>query len=217
MTVLGLLGGDGSILAAPVLVYVLGFGAKEAVAASLLVVGVTSLFGAAEHWREGHARLRVALAFGPFTAARAYLGAQLASVLSGAGQLSLFAAADLLMMHRLIARGPRNAGEGMRLGSLKAKYRREYNELWAERQGQQELLYRQASAMPRGSIAVFAFLHRALATLQQAYLACTLLRCCPHSLGIGPHLVSTYMKRFLDGSNSFRPSSPPIWPEWNGG
>ena len=140
MTVLGLLGGDGSILAAPVLVYVLGFGAKEAVAASLLVVGVTSLFGAAEHWREGHVRLRVALAFGSFTAARAYLGAQLASVLSGAGQLSLFAAADLLMMHRLIARGPRNAGEGMRLGSLKAKYRREYNELWAERQGQQELL-----------------------------------------------------------------------------
>jgi uncharacterized protein len=74
---LGLLGGDGSILAVPILVYVLGFGAKEAVATSLLVVGVTSLFGAAEHWREGHVRLCVALAFGPFTAAGAYLGAQL--------------------------------------------------------------------------------------------------------------------------------------------
>ena len=60
--------------------------------------------------------------------------------MSGAGQLSLFAAADLLMMHRLIARGPRNAGEGMRLGSLKARYREEYGELRAERQGQQELL-----------------------------------------------------------------------------
>jgi hypothetical protein len=43
-------------------------------------------------------------------------------------------------MHRLIARGPRNAGEGVRLGSLKAKYRKEYGELKAERQGQQELL-----------------------------------------------------------------------------
>jgi hypothetical protein len=47
---------------------------------------------------------------------------------------------DLLMMHRLIKKGPRNAGEGMRLASLKAKYRKEYGELRAERQGQQELL-----------------------------------------------------------------------------
>ncbi len=44
------------------------------------------------------------------------------------------------MMHRHIARGPRNAGEGMRLGSLKAKYPKEYGELRAEWQGQQELL-----------------------------------------------------------------------------
>jgi hypothetical protein len=49
-------------------------------------------------------------------------------------------AADLLMMHRLIIRGLRNVGEGMRLGNLKAKYRREYAELKAERRGQQELL-----------------------------------------------------------------------------
>ena len=49
-------------------------------------------------------------------------------------------AADLLMMHRLIQRHPRNAGEGMRLGSLKAKYPKEYHELGAERQSQQELL-----------------------------------------------------------------------------
>jgi hypothetical protein len=44
------------------------------------------------------------------------------------------------MMYRLMNRGPRNAGEGMRLGSLKAKYRKEYGDLRAERQGQQELL-----------------------------------------------------------------------------
>jgi hypothetical protein len=49
-------------------------------------------------------------------------------------------AADLLMLHRLITRDPRNVGEGMRLGSLKSKYRKEYGELRAERQGQQELL-----------------------------------------------------------------------------
>jgi hypothetical protein len=47
---------------------------------------------------------------------------------------------DLLMIQRLITRGPCNAGEGMRLGSLKAKYPKEYGELRAERRGQQELL-----------------------------------------------------------------------------
>jgi hypothetical protein len=49
-------------------------------------------------------------------------------------------AADLSVRHRLTRRGPRNAGEGTRLGSLKARYRKEYAELRAERQGQQELL-----------------------------------------------------------------------------
>jgi hypothetical protein len=49
-------------------------------------------------------------------------------------------AADLSMMQRLISRGPRNAGEGIRLGSLKAKYREEYGELSAEKQGQQDFL-----------------------------------------------------------------------------
>jgi hypothetical protein len=48
--------------------------------------------------------------------------------------------ADLSMMHRLIIRGPRNAGKDMRLGSLKAKYRKEYGELRAEERGQGELL-----------------------------------------------------------------------------
>ena len=41
---------------------------------------------------------------------------------------------------RLITRGPHNAGEGMRLGNLKAKYREEYSELLAEEWGQEELL-----------------------------------------------------------------------------
>jgi hypothetical protein len=44
------------------------------------------------------------------------------------------------MMHRLITRGTRNAGEGMRLASLRVKYPKGYGELRAERQGQQELL-----------------------------------------------------------------------------
>ena len=49
-------------------------------------------------------------------------------------------AADLSMMHRLMTTGPRNVGEGMRLGSMKTKYPEEFSKLKAERQGQQGLL-----------------------------------------------------------------------------
>jgi hypothetical protein len=63
--------------------------------------------------------------------------------------------ADLSMTHRLITRDPRNAGEGMRLGSLKARYRKEYGELRAERQGQKELLERHGRGLSWISIAVY--------------------------------------------------------------
>ena len=61
---LGLLGGGGSIHTVPVLVYVLGIAAKPAIAMSLPVVGVTSLIGAALHWRLGNVRVRTSLCFG---------------------------------------------------------------------------------------------------------------------------------------------------------
>jgi uncharacterized membrane protein YfcA len=89
---LGLLGGGGSILTVPIFVYVLGFGAKEAIAMSLAVVGVTSLFGTIGHWREGDVKVRVALSFGAVAMAGTYLGARLAVFFSGAAQLILFAA-----------------------------------------------------------------------------------------------------------------------------
>lgn len=93
---LGLLGGGGSILTVPIFVYVLGFGAKEAIAMSLAVVGATSLFGAAGHWRAGNVNLRVAGIFGGVAMAGTYLGARLAVFFSGAAQLSLFAIVMLL-------------------------------------------------------------------------------------------------------------------------
>jgi uncharacterized membrane protein YfcA len=89
---LGLLGGGGSILAVPILKYVVGFGAKEAIASSLAVVGLTSLFAAIGHWRSGHVNVRVALIFGTVAMAGTYLGARLAVFFSGAAQLALFAA-----------------------------------------------------------------------------------------------------------------------------
>jgi hypothetical protein len=48
--------------------------------------------------------------------------------------------ADLSTMHRLISEGPRSPWTGMRLGSLRSRYREEYAELTAEARGHGELL-----------------------------------------------------------------------------
>lgn len=86
---LGLLGGGGSILTVPVLVYVLGIAAKPAIVMSLPVVGVTSLVGAGLHWRHGNVRVGTALTFGLLAMAGAFAGAKLSAFMSGTAQLVL--------------------------------------------------------------------------------------------------------------------------------
>jgi uncharacterized protein len=89
---LGALGGGGSILTVPVLVYVLGFDAKPAIAMSLLLVGLSSAVGSLGHWRAGHVEIRPALIFGLFAMAGAAVGARLSSYVPGTVQLTLLAA-----------------------------------------------------------------------------------------------------------------------------
>ena len=71
---LGLLGGGGSILTVPILAYVAGLPAKEAIAASLVAVGVTSAAGAVSHARAGRVRWRTGVSFGAAGMAGAFLG-----------------------------------------------------------------------------------------------------------------------------------------------
>jgi uncharacterized membrane protein YfcA len=61
---LGALGGGGSTLAVPILVFVAGMQAQDATTASLLVVGVASAFGVVSHFRNGNVRLGAGIAFG---------------------------------------------------------------------------------------------------------------------------------------------------------
>lgn len=93
---LGILGGGGSILTVPIFVYLLGMGAKEAIAASLAVVGATSFFGALGHWKQGNVDLRIAGIFGVVAMGGTYLGARLAVFFSGSAQLVLFALVMLI-------------------------------------------------------------------------------------------------------------------------
>ena len=60
---LGLLGGGGSILTVPALVYLAGLAPAEATTSSLVVVGVTSLSGALQHFFGGRVQLKAALLF----------------------------------------------------------------------------------------------------------------------------------------------------------
>lgn len=61
---LGALGGGGSILAVPVLVYAAGQDPKQATATSLLLVGVASLVGLGPHLRAGRVQVGVGVAVG---------------------------------------------------------------------------------------------------------------------------------------------------------
>ena len=76
---LGALGGGGSILTVPVLVYGLGQSAHQATTGSLVVVGITSLAGAITAYRAGNALLTRGVMFGVVAYApelyRAFCGA----------------------------------------------------------------------------------------------------------------------------------------------
>ncbi len=57
---LGALGGGGSILTVPVLVYALGQAPQEATTASLIIVGITGITAAVGHARAGRVQWRAA-------------------------------------------------------------------------------------------------------------------------------------------------------------
>ncbi|MFZ1807821.1 MAG: sulfite exporter TauE/SafE family protein [Cyclobacteriaceae bacterium] len=61
---LGLIGGGGSILTVPILVYLFGVDPVTSTAYSLFVVGLTSLVGSFSHLKNGNVHLRTAVVFG---------------------------------------------------------------------------------------------------------------------------------------------------------
>jgi uncharacterized membrane protein YfcA len=88
---LGLLGGGGSILTVPILTYVLGMPPKEAIAASLFIVGATSLVGVVTHARAGRVQWRTGLVFGAAGMVGAFAGGILGGFIPGAVLMVLFA------------------------------------------------------------------------------------------------------------------------------
>jgi hypothetical protein len=107
---LGLLGGGGSILTVPALVYLVGQTPAAAVTTSLAIVGASSALGASFHRAQGTLNWRVALLFGGAGMLVAFLAAGLSRLFPPAALLVAFAVLMLviagLMLSPLTVRRP---------------------------------------------------------------------------------------------------------------
>ena len=88
---LGLLGGGGSLLTVPALVYLVGQTPQAAVTTSLVIVGANSMVGAMFHGFHGRLDWKVALAFGSAGMFVSYLSANISRQISPELLLIIFA------------------------------------------------------------------------------------------------------------------------------
>lgn len=108
---LGLLGGGGSILTVPILTYVLGMEPREAIAASLFIVGTTSAVSMIGHARSGRVRWKSGALFGVAGMIGAFAGGLLGGIIPGVILMILFAIMMIVTATAMI-RGRKDHGTG---------------------------------------------------------------------------------------------------------
>ena len=101
---LGALGGGGSILTVPALVYLLGQSPHSATTGSLLVVGITALAGMIAHWRSGRVRVLQGVVFGVLGVAGSYVGTRLSARVDPNALLTAFAVLMLVAAAMMLRR-----------------------------------------------------------------------------------------------------------------
>ncbi len=101
---LGLVGGGGSILTVPILVYAIGQPVHAATTTSLAIVGLNALVGVVGHARAGNVQPQTGLAFGAAGIAGAFAGAWLNTLVSGPLLLVLFAVVMLAAAGAMLRR-----------------------------------------------------------------------------------------------------------------
>ncbi|MTJ12239.1 sulfite exporter TauE/SafE family protein [Anabaena sp. UHCC 0187] len=108
---LGLIGGGGSVLALPILVYVMGVPTKPAIAMTLVIVGTVSLIGVIPHWQKGNINFKKAAIFGSATMLGAFLGAKIAGLpfITDSLQMLLFAIMMLIAAGLMIQRSSKKS------------------------------------------------------------------------------------------------------------
>lgn len=109
---LGLIGGGGSILTVPILVYFLGVSPHEAITMSLAVVGATSLFGSFLHYRQSNVDVRTGLLFGSAGILGAFVGSPLTRLVSPEALLTIFGILMFVVAMAMIWRRRHRLEEG---------------------------------------------------------------------------------------------------------
>ena len=111
---LGALGGGGSILTVPALVYLLNQSPHAATTGSLIIVGITALAGMAAHWRAGRVRVAQGMIFGVLGVAGSYAGTRLSASVDPHVLLTAFAVlmlvAAVAMFRRARSRNKHDEG-----------------------------------------------------------------------------------------------------------
>ena len=107
---LGALGGGGSILTVPVLVYLLGQDTQAATTGSLLIVGITALAGMAAHQRAGRVRVVQGLVFGVLGIAGSWFGSKMSASVAPNVLLAAFSLLILIVAAVMFARSRRHEG-----------------------------------------------------------------------------------------------------------
>ncbi|MFE9096991.1 sulfite exporter TauE/SafE family protein [Streptomyces sp. NPDC007264] len=109
---LGALGGGGSVLAVPALIYLLGFTPVAATTGSLVIVTITSVTALSAHARDGHVRWRTGLLFAAAGIGPAMLGSVVATRLPAAALTAAFAvvAAGAALRMLRVRPAPETAG-----------------------------------------------------------------------------------------------------------
>ncbi|WLQ48353.1 sulfite exporter TauE/SafE family protein [Streptomyces poriferorum] len=125
---LGGLGGGGSVLAVPALIYLLGFSPVAATTASLIIVAATSISSLAAHARDGNVRWRSGLLFAAAGIGPAMLGGLVAGHLPAPVLTAAFSVIAALAAWRMLRpsrpapdhppRPARAAGAGAGLGAV---------------------------------------------------------------------------------------------------
>lgn len=117
---LGLIGGGGSILAVPLLIYVVGIHDTHVViGTTALAVAVNAFTNLIPHWRAGHVRWKVAIAFAIPGAVGAVFGSMIGKIVDGKALLFLFAILMLVIAVKMLrtkqSDSNHNVGHGMNL------------------------------------------------------------------------------------------------------
>ncbi|AEJ41072.1 protein of unknown function DUF81 [Sulfobacillus acidophilus TPY] len=118
---LGLLGGGGSILAVPLLMYFVGVkDAHEVIGTSALAVSLNAYFNLIPHWRQGHVRWGPAILFAIPGVLGAIIGSDLGKLVNGKDLLFLFAILMFVVAGLMIRRERANQTRQMVLETVEA-------------------------------------------------------------------------------------------------